>query len=62
MEQLTVRQIRLMNEATQEEFAELIGVSVNAYANKELGNSRFYFNEVKQICKKYDIDINRVIA
>lgn len=62
MEMLTIRQIRLMNEATQDDFAELLGISKNAYCNKELGYKRFYFAEVKKICKTYDIDINRIIA
>ena len=62
MEKLTIRQVRLMNEVTQEEFAELLGISSTAYINKELGKQRFYFDEVMKICQAYNIDINRIIA
>ncbi len=62
MEQLTIRQVRLMNEATQEDFAKLLGISSTAYANKELGKQKFYFIEVKKICETYDIDVNRIVA
>lgn len=62
MESLTIRKIRLVNEATQEEFAELLNLSTTAYINKELGKQRFYFDEVRKICNKYDIDMNTIDA
>lgn len=62
MESLTIRKIRLVNEATQEEFAELLNLSTTAYINKELGKQRFYFDEVRKICNKYNIDMNTIDA
>ena len=62
MERLTIRKIRLVNEATQEEFAELLNLSTTAYINKELGKQRFYFDEVRKICNKYSIDMNTIDA
>lgn len=62
MERLTIRKIRLVNEATQEEFAELLNLSTTAYINKELGKQRFYFDEVRKICNKYNIDMNTIDA
>lgn len=60
MNHFTIRQIRLMNEKTQEDFAKLLGITPVAYRNKELGETRFYFDEVKLIAKTYNIDMNAI--
>lgn len=62
MDKLTIRQIRLMNEKTQEEMAEVLKITTQAYVNKELGKTRFYFDEVVRVCKTFGIDIRRIIA
>lgn len=60
MTKFTIRQIRLMNEKTQEEFADLLGITVIAYRNKELGVTRFYFNEVKKIAETFNVDLDAI--
>lgn len=61
METYTIRQIRLMNEKTQEEFAKLLNITPIAYRNKEVGETRFYFDEVKKIAETFNVDLNAII-
>lgn len=55
---VTVRQVRLMNERTQEEFAKLLNLSTQAYINKEKGDTRFYFDEIVIIADEFNVDLD----
>ena len=57
---VTIRQIRLMNEATQEEMAELLGITTQAYINKETGKTRFYWDEVKKVSNRFNVPIKDI--
>lgn len=57
---ITVRQMRLMHEATQEECAKLLDITPVAYRNKELGETRFYLDEVAKLCKHFGVDISDI--
>lgn len=59
-EKITVKQLRLMRELTQQDLAEMLGITVQAYANKEAGKSRFYFDEVVMICEKLHFDFTKI--
>lgn len=58
---ITIRQIRLMNEVTQEDMAKLLDITTQAYVNKEIGKTRFYFDEVQLIAKTFNIDLNKIV-
>lgn len=57
---VTIRQMRLMHEATQEECAQLLDITPQAYIAKELGKTRFYIDEVLKLCKHFDTDISDI--
>ena len=46
---LTPKQIRNMAGLTQVDIAEKLGLSTTTYVLKEMGKSRFYFDEIKKI-------------
>lgn len=60
MDKFTIRQIRLMNEKTQEEFAKLLNITPIAYRKKETGETRFYFDEVQIIADAFHVDLNAI--
>ena len=50
--------IREWTGLTQEEFGELIGKKGRSWArNIEYGSARFYFDDLYEICNKYNIRI-----
>lgn len=57
---LTVRQIRLMNEVTQEEMANLLEITTQAYVNKETGKTRFYFDEIKKVSVRFNVPLTEI--
>lgn len=59
-EKVTIRQLRLMREVTQQELADMLGITLQAYTNKEAGKTRFYFDEIIKICNKLDFDFARI--
>lgn len=52
--------LRKENEETQEEIAELIGITVSAYRNKELGRTQFKADEMFIIAEHYNKTINDI--
>lgn len=61
-EKITIRQLRLMREATQQELADMLDITVQAYRDKEMGKTRFYFDEIVKICNRLDFDYAKIIA
>ncbi|ATN94287.1 cro-repressor [Lysinibacillus phage vB_LspM-01] len=56
--QATPKLLRISNNLTQEEVAQLLNISVVQYRKKENGEVRFYANEIFILCERYGIDIN----
>lgn len=59
MEKLTIQQWRRIKGYSQQQFADLIGVSVNTYRAKEAGVRDWKVEEVKTICKHLNISIEK---
>ena len=59
-EKITIRQLRLMREATQQELADMLDITLQAYRDKEMGKTRFYFDEVVMICEKLHFDFTKI--
>lgn len=59
---LTIKQIRIGLGMNQAEIARFLNISEGAYRDKERGDTRFYFDEVKKICDKANVDMNSVKA
>lgn len=49
-----LKALRVKHDLTQEEAANLLGISRVSYKNKEKGITRFYFDEVKELLKYMD--------
>ena len=45
---------------SQEYMAYRIGMSIKTYARKENEPSKFWFNELKDVCRLLDLDENEV--
>ncbi len=60
MEQLTIKKARMLNEKTQDECAEFLGISRQAYISKEQGETRFYFDEVIKLCEWLNVDWTKI--
>ena len=57
---LTPKQIRNMAGLTQVDIAEKLGLSTTTYVLKEMGKSRFYFDEIKKMCEICNFPIDQV--
>ena len=53
-----IKKIRIENNLTQEKFAEELGVTYQAVSKWENGKSLPDISLIKEICNKYNIDIN----
>lgn len=62
MTQMTIKQIRIGMDMTQEQVAELLEISTPSYQRKESGVGRFYFDEVRKICKAANVSLDLVKA
>lgn len=60
MEKLTVKQIRVGMDMSQEKMAEFLGICTRSYRKKESGETRFYFEEILKICQKANISLDAV--
>ena len=58
----TIKEIRLKNKLTQEEFASIFGVTYQAVSKWENGKSIPDIDTLTNICKKYNININTLLA
>ncbi len=61
MAELTVKQLRLVKEKTQEACAIAIGVHVNTYRNLEEHPEKFTIQQAVTLCKFLGADYNTVI-
>jgi len=61
MERLTVKQLRLIREQTQESCAIAIGVHVNTYRNLEEHPEKFTIQQAVRLCDFLDSDYDTVI-
>lgn len=52
--------LRKEKKVTQEELAELLGISVKQYGYKENGKSLFNGDEMFKIAKYFDMDMNDI--
>ena len=57
---IELRRLRKYHELTQEDMAELIGVDVRTYSNKERGISQFKLNEMVIISRKFKKSIEDI--
>lgn len=61
MAELTVRQIRLVKEKSQESCANAIGVHVNTYRNLEEHPEKFTVQQAVKLCSFLGTDYNTVL-
>lgn len=59
-EKLTLKQRRLINDFTQEEMANKIGVHINTYRNWEEEPSKISIEKAKKIASALNISINEI--
>lgn len=60
MDELTIKQVRLLNELSQKKMAISIDMPLSTYQKKERGESEFTLSEVRKICEKYGVDLNLI--
>lgn len=58
----TVRTMREMNQFTQEEMAEKLGISVNGYSKLERGISKFSLEKLEQIANIFNINVSELYS
>lgn len=58
----TVRTMREMNQLTQEEMAEKLGISVNGYSKLEWGVSKFSLEKLEQIANIFNINVSELYS
>lgn len=49
--------LRVERNYTQQEAADVIGITKTAYQNKEAGRTRWYFDEIVALADFYKVDI-----
>lgn len=52
------RSLRGARGLRQEDVHKIVGLSLNAYRQKELGNTRWYFDEIEVLAKFYGVSIS----
>lgn len=58
----TVRTMREINQFTQEEMAEKLGISVNGYSKLERGISKFSLEKLEQIANIFNINVSELYS
>lgn len=58
---LRVKQLRLINNKTQEEFAKYLGVDKSTYNKYEIGKRKFNNDVVKQLADYYNIKVSDIV-
>lgn len=58
----TVKTMRKINDFTQEDMAEKLGISVNAYSKLECGKSRFSLEKLEQIANIFNINMSELYS
>ncbi|WP_302378391.1 helix-turn-helix transcriptional regulator [Coprobacillus cateniformis] len=59
IDKVTLRELRLMRERTQQEIADFLGVDRSTYASWEKTNT-FDFSIVVRLCEYYKVDIQLI--
>ncbi len=54
-----IKVFRVANRKTQEQMANIIGCSTNAYIQKEKGRVDFTVNEIKIVKAYFNLDVNQ---
>lgn len=57
---LSIKQIRVLNDLTQKEMAELLGMSEFAYRRRETGESKWSLDDIVKIKKHFEINIDNL--
>lgn len=58
--QLTVRELRILMNLSQKNFAKLVGIPYSTYVKKEQGHSRFLACEIDSIIQKTGIPYEKI--
>ncbi|MFC0309913.1 helix-turn-helix domain-containing protein [Gallibacterium trehalosifermentans] len=58
----TIRTMRDINQLTQEDMAEKLGISVNAYSKLERGISKISLEKLEQIAHIFNINISELFS
>ena len=58
--EFSIKAIRINAGLTQEQVAEILGITKRVYSDKENGVQKFYFTEVKKICSVTNFPISQV--
>ena len=61
-ERITIAEARRMRNVTQTEAAKHLGISLNAYRNKESGKSKFFVDEAYSMCQLLLFSVSRQVA
>lgn len=62
MEKFSVKAIRVNLKMTQEEMANHLNITTRAYADKENGINRWFFDEILKISELASIDVSKIKA
>lgn len=57
-----IRMLRELNQWSQEEMAERLGMSHNGYAKIERGETKLYLEKLNQIAQIFNIDLSELVA
>lgn len=60
IDKYTVKQARLLANISVREMAKRLGMSQNAYFNKEKGLSRFYYDEAEKLSSIVNIPMDNI--
>ncbi|MGX2975190.1 helix-turn-helix domain-containing protein [Ursidibacter arcticus] len=58
----TIRTMREMNQFTQEEMAEKLGISINGYSKLERGISKLSLEKLEQIANIFNINVSELYS
>lgn len=58
--ELTIRQLRLLNEKSQQEIADYLNIHINTYRLREEGKREFFFSDVYKLAKLFNVEINQI--
>lgn len=59
-ERITIAEARRMRNVTQAKAAEHLGISLNAYRNKESGKSKFFVDEAYSMCQLLQMGMDQI--
>ena len=60
IENMTIKQIRMVNNLTQRQFAESVGMKFETYRRKEMGQRKLNADELVKIAKTYNIQVEHI--